>query len=188
MDMLDLFERGTAWTSEKAAGAADKLDAQTPCDEWNVRRLLDHMLWGQQMFAAGPSGGTVAPPSGPPQELVGEDPAAQYEDARKKTIHAFGQPGVLEGMIKGRDGDRPAIAILGIAFCDQLLHGWDLAVATGQDATMPPDLATAAWQLMDGRIPDEFRGPGQNFKAAVAVAEDASAQDKLVAYCGRIPV
>jgi uncharacterized protein (TIGR03086 family) len=185
MNVIDNFERATAWTSAKVAGAADQLDASTPCAEWNVKRLLDHMLFVQQMFAAAPSGGTVAPPAGPPPELLGHDPAGEYEEARKKTIHAFSQPGVIDGMLN--EGQRPAAVMLGIAFCDQLVHGWDLAKATGQDTTMPPDLAAAAWQFLNGSIPDERRGPGNNFEAAVAVPENASDQDKLVAYCGRTP-
>lgn len=187
MDLVDLFDRGTAWTSAKVAGAVDQLDAATPCDEWTVRRLLDHMLAGQEMFAAAPSGAPVAPPGGPPPELVGDDPAGQYEDARKATMHAFSQPGVLEGTLKGAGGDVPAMQILGIAFCDQLIHGWDLAKATGQDTSMPADLAAAAWQFLNGQIRDEARGPGRIFKAAVPVPDDASVQDRLVAHCGRMP-
>src|SRR5262245_43282044 len=140
MDIIDLFDQGTAWTASKVAGGQDRLDAPTPCDEWTVRRLIDHLLAGQAVFAAGPSGGTIAPPSGPPPELVGDDPAAQYEDARKATINAYAQPNVLGRMVKGFGGDVPAAQILGIAFCDQLVHGWDMATATGQDAAMPADL------------------------------------------------
>ena len=187
VDIVDLFDRATAWTASKVAGAQDQLDAQTPCDEWNVRRLIDHLLAAQQMFASGPSGGTVAPPGGPPPELVGEDPAGQYEDARKATVHAYSQPGALERTVKGSSGDVPAAQVLGIAFCDQLIHGWDLARGTGQDATMPADLAAMGRQLLDGRIADESRGPGQNFGPAVAIDDDASDQDKLLAYCGRTP-
>lgn len=187
MDILDLFDRATAWTATRIAGAADQLDTQTPCDEWSVGRLIDHLLWGQQMFASGPAGGTIVPPAGPPPELVDADPAGQYEEARKATIHAYSQPGVLEATVKGSSGDVPAMQILGIAFCDQLIHGWDLATATGQDATMPPELAEVAWQFLGGRISDEARGPGKNFKAEVEVSDDASTQDKLVAYCGRTP-
>lgn len=187
MDILDLFDRATAWTATKVAEAQDQLDAQTPCEEWTVKRLVDHLLFVQQMFASGPAGGTIAPPTGPPPELVGDDPAGQYEEARKATIHAYSQPGTLEGTVKGSSGDVPAMQVLGIAFCDQLIHGWDIAKATGQDATMPEDLAAVAWQLLDGRISDEARGPGKNFRAAVPVPDDASTQDKLVAYCGRTP-
>lgn len=187
MDLLDLYERGTAWTASKVSGAADQLDASTPCDEWTVRRLIDHMLAAQQMFAAAPSGAVVGPPSGAPPELVGDDPSAQYEDARKATAHAFAQPGVLESTLNGVSGDVPAMQILGIAFCDQLIHGWDLAKATGQDTTMPEDLAAAAWMFLDGQIADERRGPGMPFKAAVPLPEDAGVQEKLIAYCGRDP-
>ncbi|HYZ90967.1 MAG TPA: TIGR03086 family metal-binding protein [Actinomycetota bacterium] len=187
MDLLDLFDRATAWTATKVAGAQGQLDADTPCREWSVRTLMDHLLWGQRMFASGPSGGTIAPPSGPPPSLIGDDPAAEYEDARKVTLHAYSQPGVLEGMVKGSDGDRPAAQMLGIAFCDQLVHGWDLAKATGQDTTMPAGLASAAFMMLNGRVPDDARGPGKNFMPAIAVADDASDQDKLIAYCGRQP-
>ncbi len=187
MDMIDLLERGTAWTASKIAGAQGQLDAQTPCDEWTVRRLIDHLLWGQQMFAAGATGGTIAPPTSGPPELMGDDPVAQYEEARKATIHAYSQPDVLEGTVKGSQGDVPAVQMLGIAFCDSLVHGWDLAKCTGQDTTMPADLASIALGMMNGRIPDEARGPGKNFGAAVEIADDASDQDKLLAYLGRTP-
>ncbi len=187
MDMIDLYDRATAWTASRIAGSEDHLDARTPCDEWTVRRLIDHLLAGQAMFAAGPTGGTIAPPSGPPPELVGVDPVAQYEEARKATLHAYAQRGVLEGTINAGDAELPAAVVLGIAFCDQLIHGWDLATATGQDAAMPADLAAVAWQLLGGRIADDSRGPGKLFKAAKPVPEDASEQDRLLAYCGRGP-
>ena len=74
---------------------------------------------------------------------------------------------------------------LGIAFSDQLLHGWDLATSTGQDATMPDELPASAYSLIHGRFTDEQRKGV--FKPEIAVASDASAQDKLLAYTGRDP-
>ena len=62
-------------------------------------------------------------------------------------LSAFGEPGVIE-----KTGPS-----LGIAFSDQLLHGWDLAKATGQDATMPDGLAEAAYEMIHGRFTDEQR-------------------------------
>ena len=72
---------------------------------------------------------------------------------------------------------------LGIAFADQLVHGWDLAHATGQDDTMPEDLAAAAFAALDGRMPDDQRG--QFFKPAVPTSDDATPQERLLAYAGR---
>ena len=187
MDLLDLLDRATAWTHAKVVGAQGQLDAATPCADWDVRAVINHLLAGQHMFAAGAAGGTVAPPSGEPPDLIGDAPASQYEEARVATIKAFSDPGVMDGTVKGVAGDVPAFMIVGIAVCDQLIHGWDLAVATGQDTAMPPDLAAAAWMLIGGRISDEARGSGQNFDAAVAVPDDAGDQAKLLGYCGRTP-
>jgi uncharacterized protein (TIGR03086 family) len=189
MDVLDLFERGTAWTQEKVAGAADQLDTQTNCEEWTVRRMIDHLLAGLEMFAGATEGGHVAPPDGPPPELVhAADPGAQYEHDRKKVAMLYAEPGVLQSMMNGSDGQQMhAAQVLGIAFCDHLIHGWDIATSTGQDATIPDDLAQAAFAMLDGNIQDASRGPGKIFKEAVAVPDAASVQDKLVAYCGRHP-
>jgi uncharacterized protein (TIGR03086 family) len=175
MDLLDLFERGTDWTASKIPEAAGKLPEGTPCEEWDVRNLLDHMIESQEYFAATARGeeGSLPNPSPPPR--IGDDPIAAYGKIRDETVRAYREPGVVE-----KTGP-----LLGIAFVDQLVHGWDLARATGQDATMPEDLAGAAFAVIDGRLTDENRGPG--FKPAVAVSDDASAQDKLLAYTGRRP-
>ena len=74
---------------------------------------------------------------------------------------------------------------LGIAFSDQLIHGWDLARGTGQDATMPEGLAEQAFEIIYGRFSDEQRKGV--FKPEIEVAPGASAQDKLLAYVGRDP-
>ena len=182
MDILDLFERGTAWTATKIAGAADRLDAPTNCDGWDVRRMIDYLLAGQQMFATSASGCEFAPPSDPPPALTADDPAGQYEEAREATAHAFAQDGVLASTI----GHLPAVQALGIVFCDNLVHSWDLARSSGQDATMPDDLATAAFAMLNGNIPDDRRASAL-FKSAVPVPDYASAQDKLIAYTGRDP-
>jgi hypothetical protein len=52
---------------------------------------------------------------------------------------------------------------------------------------MASDLAALGWQLLDGHIAEDSRGPGKSFGPAVAVADDVSDQDKLLAYCGRTP-
>jgi uncharacterized protein (TIGR03086 family) len=174
MDLLDLFERGTKWTASKLPEAADKLDRTTPCDEWRVRDVLNHIVDTQEYFAASARGEDPELPSPTPPERIGDDPVATYERVTEETLRAHREPGALE-----KTG--PA---LGIAFVDQLVHGWDVAVATGQDAEMPDDLASAAFAMVDGRLPDDKR-PG--FKPAVKVPDTASAQERLLAYSGRRP-
>ncbi len=74
---------------------------------------------------------------------------------------------------------------LGFAFVDQVVHGNDIAKATGQDATIPPDLAEAAFAMVSGNLNDQNRGNA--FGPAVDVSGDARTQDKLLAYLGRHP-
>jgi uncharacterized protein (TIGR03086 family) len=175
LDLLDLYERASAWTTSKVAGATRRLDAETPCDEWDVRTLMNHMLDTQNFFVTSARGGDASPPSSPPPELLRGDPVENFERARTEVINTFAAPGVID-----RTGPS-----LGIAFSDQLLHGWDLARATEQDATMPDGLPEAAYQMIHGRFTDDQRKGV--FKPEVRVAGNASAQDKLLGYTGRDP-
>jgi uncharacterized protein (TIGR03086 family) len=175
-DLLDLYDRASAWAAQHAEAAADRLDAPTPCEDWNVRTLVDHMLDTQRYFLAQASGEDAAPPSpNPPAMISADGPAADVERVRQRMLRAYGQPGVME-----KTG--PA---LGIAFADVLLHGWDLARATGQDATMPDGLAAAAYEMIHGRFTDEQRVGV--FKPEIPVAAGAAPQEKLLAYTGRRP-
>ena len=174
-DLLELYGRASEWTRGLVAGATQKLEAPTPCDEWDVRMLMNHMLDTQHYFVSAARGEEASPPSPNPPERVGDDPVATFEKARRETLRTFGADGVLE-----KTGPS-----LGIAFSDQLVHGWDLATATGQDATMPEGLAEAAYAIIHGRLTDEQRK--DVFKPEVAVAASANAQDRLLAYTGRNP-
>jgi len=175
LDLLDLYERASTWTASKVAGAADKLDTSTPCDEWDVRTLMNHMLDTQQYFVGAARGEDVSPPSPNPPELLGDDPVADFKRASADTLSAYREPGVIE-----KTGPS-----LGIAFSDQLLHAWDLAKATGQDATMPDGLPEAAYDMIHGKFTEEQRKGV--FKPEVPVAPDAPAQERLLAYTGRTP-
>ncbi len=175
MDELDLFEQASQWTLEKVAGATEQLDAGGACGTWDVRTLLNHMLQTQRYFVGSARGEDVAPPSGEPPELLGENPVADFRQARSLTIEVFSDEAV-----RARTG--PA---LGIASSDQLLHGWDLATATGQDATMPDGLAEAAYAVIHGRFTAENRVG--IFDPELTAPDGASAQDRLLAYAGRSP-
>ena len=174
-NLLDLYVQASDWTLSKVEGAASKLDDATPCDEWDVRHLMNHMLETQKYFVSAARGAKASPPAGEPPELLSKDPVADFKLAQANTLSTFGQSGVI-------DKTGPS---LGIAFADQLLHGWDLAKATRQDTTMPKGLPEAAYEMIHGQFTDEQRKGV--FKPEVPVPADASAQDKLLAYTGRDP-
>lgn len=171
-ELLDLYRQGSDWAIGKIGAAADRLDAPTPCEGWDLRTLLNHMLQTQQFFIATGKGEKATPPFGEPPSLLGDDPKADFEAAQRELVAVYSNDGVpVQGV--------------GIAFSDMLVHGCDVARATGQDDTMPDGLAQAAFDIVNGNLSAEARG--QVFGPEVAVADDAPAQEKLLGYTGRQP-
>jgi uncharacterized protein (TIGR03086 family) len=175
IDLLDLYGQASEWTLGKVTNASQQMEARTPCDDWNVRELMNHMLETQDYFVRSARGEDVAPPSGHPRNRLGDDPVADFARSRAETLRTFGENGVIE---------KTGLS-LGIATSDQLLHGWDLATATGQDATMPQGAPEAVYEMIHGAFTEEQRKG--IFKPEVAVGPDASAQDRLLGYTGRDP-
>ena len=173
-DLLKRYQGASEWTRDKVAGVKD-LDESTPCDNWRVRDLLNHMLETQNYFLSAAKGGDASPPGQTPPELVSDNPTTDFDRAVNDMVSTYGQDGVIE-----KTG--PA---LGIAFADMLLHGWDVARATGQDATMPEGLPQAAYDVIHGRFTEEQRKGV--FKPEIPVGDDATAQERLLAYTGRDP-
>jgi uncharacterized protein (TIGR03086 family) len=133
------------------------------------------MLDTQHYFLSAAQGVDRSPPSPTPPELLSGDPVADFRKTRGDVLVAYSKSGVIE-----KTGPS-----LGIAFSDLLLHTWDLARATGQDAEMPEGLAEADYKIIYGVFTDEQRKG--ILKPEVPVGEDASAQDRLLAYSGRNP-
>jgi uncharacterized protein (TIGR03086 family) len=136
---------------------------------------MRHLLDTQKYFKESAKGKHASLPSGAaPRSKLAKDPVRQYERARQATLATYAEDGVLE-----KTG--PA---LGYAFVDQLVHGWDIAKATAQDTTMPDDLAEAALEMINGMTSEQR---GASFKAEVEIPENASKQDRLIAFVGRQP-
>ena len=66
VDVLDLYDRASTWTLTKVRGAVDNLESPTPCDDWDARSLLNHMLDTQRYFTGAARGEDVSPPSPTP--------------------------------------------------------------------------------------------------------------------------
>jgi uncharacterized protein (TIGR03086 family) len=174
-DLLDLYKRASEWTMTKVAGAAMQPEAPTPCTGWDARTLMSHMLETQKYFVDAAKGRDAAPPGPTPPDLLSDNPVTDFSRARAETLETFETPGMIE-----RTGPS-----LGIAFSDQLLHGWDLAKSASLDATMPPGLPEAAYGIIHGQFTEDQRKGV--FGPEIAVPENAPAQDRLLAYTGRDP-
>jgi uncharacterized protein (TIGR03086 family) len=175
LDLLDVYGRASAWTAALVAGASSKMDAPTTCSGWDVHTLMNHMLQTQWYFVGATRGEDVAPPGGTPPDVLSDEPRSDFDRARAETLATFGEPGVIE-----QTG--PA---LGIAFSDQLLHGWDLALSMGR--TPPCPTSSPPSPIRSFTVASPTSNARAFFGPEIAVAPDATAQEKLLAYSGRDP-
>jgi uncharacterized protein (TIGR03086 family) len=191
MDVLGLLDGACAWTRNKIAGTSrDQWGLPTPCDAWDVRELIDHVIVSGHLFALIARGEFESVESffKTRPERFADDPVGPYEASTKELLEAFRAPGGLERVVlstwgKGSVADQAVRIAVG-----HLAHGWDLSTATGQDTRIPPELARAALANVDGMIPDAARGAeGKPYKLVVPTDPSASAEDKLIAYLGRQP-
>jgi uncharacterized protein (TIGR03086 family) len=154
----------------------DQLDRPTPCAEFTVRGVLEHMIGGATAFAAAYRGQTPAEP-----DL--RDVLANFGPTLEDLGAAISAPGALDKTVAAPFGDVPGETFARFVVLDGLVHGWDLATATGQTYE-PPDELVAAADAFARQALDPLRD-GQTFASAVEPQRDASPIERLAAYTGR---
>ena len=114
----------------------------TPCPDWTVDQLAVHLILGNQFLAARLRGEPAPMASADPDpSLVDSDRLAAYDDAGGQLMAAFGADGALETMVAVPFGTVPGAVALHLRLTELLVHGWDLARATGQRIEVPAELA-----------------------------------------------
>jgi uncharacterized protein (TIGR03086 family) len=168
----------------------DQWTNPTPCADWNVRQVLQHVTNGNVIFAKLATGERAPGPITPEERAVdwlGADPAAGFRATGKAMHDAFLTPGFLEGRHETPVmGEQSGTTMVHMRMNELLIHGWDLARGTGQPADLPEDLAEGALTLWQTRLADRPR-QGMPFDAPKPVADDAPAIDRLAAFLGRQP-
>ena len=188
MDSIAMLQRTVDSASAMVRGVrADELTKPTPCTDWDVKALMNHMAGVMAGFTAALEGAAVEMPPQEPVDVLGSDPAGSFAGISQRMLDAWRTPGALERTLAMPIGDVPGALGITIVLADQLLHTWDLAKALGRPYTMDADAAQAALQMMQRMMRPEYRGPGQGFAAAVPCPEDAPVQERLVAFAGRKP-
>ncbi|MFC5720815.1 TIGR03086 family metal-binding protein [Streptomyces gamaensis] len=156
----------------------DQFGLPTPCAQWDVRTLLDHLVWENLLWAGLADG---APRSDVTADHLGEDHVAAFHAAAQASLTAFRRPGMLDQ----RYGPAPGRRLVEQLVIEMLVHGWDLATAIGHPRDLVPDLAASALPVVReiyGGLP---RTPGGSFAPARPVSHDASALDRLAGCLGR---
>ena len=172
---VDLLTSTLATTAEVLAGVDQaQYGLPTPCEGFDVRKLVDHLVGWAASFAARMGGDAV---DGDPDDFhAGPDPAAQFRVSAEVLVDAY------------RSGSAASQKLpAGMLLMEFLTHGWDLAVATGQHPAFDVDAATLALDTGRLLLKPEYRGEGKPFGEEVAPRPDADPVDRVVAYLGRDP-
>jgi len=153
-DIAALHRQSLASTRTFVAGiGADQWTRPTPCDEWDVRQLLDHVIVGNWWAAELASGRTIAEVGDRLDgDHTGPDPLAAYDASAEAAARAFEAPGALDAPCAVSYGPVPGSVYAGHRFIDVLIHGWDLAVATGQDDVLDAALVDACWHEVQPQL------------------------------------
>ncbi|MFI5877069.1 TIGR03086 family metal-binding protein [Streptomyces sp. NPDC051445] len=154
--------------------------APTPCTEWNVREVVDHLVGMDLVFAAMIEGGPM-PERG--ADRLGDDPVGAYRSSSAQLQAAFSRPGVLERSYRGPLGSATGAERLQIRLYDLLAHGWDLAQATGIPARLPADVAEQSLAFAQVQLSTQSRTG--RLAEPQPVEETAPAIDRLAAFLGR---
>lgn len=164
--------------------AADQWANETPCTEWDVRALVNHvtgeLAWVEPLV----SGSTIEQVGDRfAGDVLGADPKASYAAAAGAATAAVSSPGAIDGSVHLSYGDDSTESYVDQLSLDCLIHGWDLARGTGQDERLDDDLVS--WALgYTASMADAFASSGM-YAAPVPVGADVSAQVRLLAVLGR---
>jgi uncharacterized protein (TIGR03086 family) len=190
MDSIVMINRVLGETNRIVDGIEpSQLDNPTPCADWTVRDVLNHITGGADMFAIAASEGKV-----PDEKLgqlmggdnLGDDYKGAFKAASARASKAFEPEGILDKIITLPFGEMPAGAAVNIAIFDVTTHAWDLAKGTGQSTELDPEVLGVALDIAQQMLSDDYRASGM-FGAPVSVPEDAPVQDRLAGFTGRTP-
>ena len=185
MELETLYRRTLeSWTDRVQAVAPELWDSATPCPDWDVRALVNHVvgedLWTEELVR----GATIEEVGDRLDgDLLGADPREAALDAAARAERAVAETLPGHGKVHLSYGDEDIDEYVAQLAADHLIHGWDLAAATGGETDLDPELVTevAAW----------FADREELYRAAGMVGPrsetTADPQSRLLSAFGRDP-
>ena len=185
MDILTSLDGSANATVAVARGVRpDQFDKPTPCEEWNVEELMNHLIGSLEYFKARGEGKQPGGLQAAPRTTY--DQTVQHlQNAAVGAADAWHRPGALEQAIDTGAGSMPGSAMATLVASEMLTHGWDLAKATGQRMLATDGDVDQVLAAMKRSLKPEARQPG--FGPEVEPPKDAPPIDQLAAFLGRKP-
>ncbi len=158
--------------------ADDDLNKQTPCREFDVASLTDHLM--NSITVLGGAAGAQFP-----ERDRSDSVERQVVLAGRPALDAWKRRG-LDGTVAFGDNEAPAKVMAGILSLEFLVHAWDYAAAVGREVNAPDSLSDYVMGLARTIITPQGRS-NAGFDEPIEMPEDAGSLEKLLAYTGRRP-
>jgi uncharacterized protein (TIGR03086 family) len=185
-DIRDLYVRALKQFGQKVhAVGEDQWANATPCAEWDVRALVNHLvnenLWVPPLL----EGRTIEEVGDRfDGDQLGTDPDGAWEASADGAIAAVADPAAMRRTVHLSYGDRPAIDYVNEMFIDLAIHGWDLARGIGADEAIDPEFVEVLYTRA-APMEDDLKSYGV-YGGKVTPPEAADPQTKLLAIFGRV--
>jgi uncharacterized protein (TIGR03086 family) len=149
VDLVELYRRAVVGFTDRVRQVGpDQWTAPTPCADWDVRALVNHVVYEQRWAVPLFEGATIAEVGDRFEgDLLGADPVAVATEAGHASIDAVAGPASLDRTVHLSFGDTPGGEYLAQLLADHVVHAWDLAVAIGADPALDTETvrSCAAW-------------------------------------------
>ncbi|WP_372668160.1 TIGR03086 family metal-binding protein [Amycolatopsis kentuckyensis] len=180
MTPLDEFDLAASTVTGLVSGIS-AWDAPTACADWDVRAVVNHLAHGNAKVAfwAG-----MGPPV-PDGDYLGAAPVEAFAASVAAARSVLASPGLSERKVTTPLGEVPGVFLVHMRVNEYVVHGWDIADATGASTDLLPELASRALAQWRARFGDTPRQPGGPFGPEVDAPEGATAADRLAAFLGR---
>ena len=188
-DPRPLYDRALSWVHGLLANVGpEQLTNPTPCSEYDTRALAGHLVTTVERARMIGEGGDVYSVPVVTTGFADDRLADAYAGAVAKMWAVWrdspGADTLLDRSMKAPWGTTSGRVVLHGYVNETLVHGWDLAVATGQDCEADPGLAEAALAMTTSILPATPRGGDVPFAPPVEPAPDAGPTERLANWCG----
>ncbi|MFI9830452.1 TIGR03086 family metal-binding protein [Streptomyces sp. NPDC051913] len=167
----------------------EQLADGTPCPEYAVRNVLGHLLHLSGAFRDAARKDLGATTDTPPTASLPDIGPGWREELPKvlaELADAWRDPAAWTGMTRAGGVDLPGEVGGAVAVDELVIHGWDLAVATGQRYEPDPAALQATYDFLLAAAEDPSRGGGI-FGPVISVSDDATLLERTVGLSGREP-
>lgn len=190
-DLRPQLAAAQRWVCDLVAGVRpDQWDRSTPCDEFDVRALVEH-LFGVELRTRRYATHRDVGDSPFAVPLTGDDPVAvaaelrSLSEASAQAWATWSTDDLTTLQVTVPFGTVPGLAAVGIMASENVTHGWDLAVATGQEAEADPGVAEPLLAIMQRALPPAGAREGVPFGEPVQPSPDAGPTERLANWTGR---